>query len=402
MKMISSLQKVADLTTRGLPDNADASALVYKRPEISKTVPGYMWTGQIGNARALIRLPDKALWNGKLMIGGTAAVRTEYCLDLILSDIVIQHGYAYAACDKGTPGFTLRDPNRSMAEWITNYEKLTTVSAELVEDFYRESPKRVYISGISNGGYITRRMLEQYPKLFDGGVEWEGVLWTPDSRHFLTTIPEYIDWYPIYRNFRGDRTAQERNIAFTHLIDAGLNPLSEPHWDQYYRTYWALTLWLYGRNLDPEWEPFKVEWSNELIGETSPLVHYPWQERREQLRDHIQPLANTGSIGKPLLSVAGNWDCLIPFKHHAQAYAKLVQGQGKGHLHRLYEIARGNHVEGLYKEDKGNQQSVHPYYEAAIYNLEKWVEQNVEPPASGLYESVDNFIQGMTYNLFTY
>jgi pimeloyl-ACP methyl ester carboxylesterase len=399
MDLISSLQKVADLTTQGLPDNPDSSALVYERPMVRKPIPGYMWTGQIGNAQALIRLPDKELWNGKLMIGGTAAVRTEYCLDYILSDIVVQHGYAYAACDKGTPGLALRDPGKSMAEWITNYEKLTTVTTELVENFYHESPKRVYISGISNGGYIARRMLEQYPQLFDGGVEWEGVLWHPDSRHLITTIPEYIDWYPIYSNLRGDRTAQERNRALTHLIDAGLHLLSEPHWDKYYQTYWALTLWLYGRNLDPDWEPFKVEWSSGLIGETSPLARYPWQERREQLSKHIQPLANTGSIGKPLLSVAGNWDCLIPFRHHAQAYADLVQKQGKGSLHRLYEIARGNHVEGLYKENKGEQQTVHPYYEAALYYLEDWVEQNIEPPDSGLYENIDSFAPGK--DLFT-
>lgn len=29
-----------------------------------------MWTGQIGDAKAIIRLPKKELWNGKLMIRG--------------------------------------------------------------------------------------------------------------------------------------------------------------------------------------------------------------------------------------------------------------------------------------------------------------------------------------------
>lgn len=218
----------------------------------------------------------------------------------------------------------------------------------------------------------------------------------------MTTIPEYVESYPVYRNLRGDRGTDERDTAFSKLLDAGLHPLSEPYWELYYRAYWALTLWLYGRNLDPEWEPFKTEWSDRLIGETSPLTHYPWEDRREYLDERIRPLSNTGSIGKPLLSVAGNWDCLIPFKYHAEAYANLVWGQGRGHLHRLYEIDRGNHVEGLYQGSKGDQQSVHPYYEAAIYYLEEWVERNVMPPASGLYKSVEAFAQGLTDNLLTY
>lgn len=399
MELISDLKKIEDLTTRALPDNPDASALVYQKPEVRKAVPGAIWTGQIGTANGLIRLPKKELWNGKLMIAGTAAVRTEYCLDYLLSDIVLQRGYAYAACDKGTPGLTLRDPERSMSEWSGNYEKLTNEAIRLVQNFYQEPLKRVYISGISNGGFITRRMLEEYPQLFDGGVEWEGVLWHPDYRHFLTTIPEYLDWYPIYRNFRGDRTVQERSTALEHLTDAGLHPLSDPYWDKYYQTYWALTLWLYGRGLDPDWEPFKPEWSNAMIGEKSPLVNYPWQERSEHLRKSIQPFANTGSIGKPLLSVAGNWDCLIPFKHHAKGYADLVGKQGKGNLYRSYEIARGNHVEGLYNEYLGDQQCVHPYYEAALQHLENWVEKSIEPPVSGYYEHIDAFAPGM--DLFT-
>lgn len=55
------------------------------------------------------------------MIGGSPVVRSEYALDMLLSDIVVQAGYAFAACDKATPGLILLDPSRSMEEWADGY-----------------------------------------------------------------------------------------------------------------------------------------------------------------------------------------------------------------------------------------------------------------------------------------
>ncbi len=105
----------------------------------------------------------------------------------------------------------------------------------------------------------------------------------------------------------------------------------------------------------------------------------------------MKPLYNTGDLTRPLLSVAGNWDCLIPFKYHAEGYASLVKAAGAEEYHRLYEIERGNHVDGLLTQHKGKQQPVHSYYEAALLYLEEWVEQGNKPPDSGSFESIENF-----------
>lgn len=394
---IQEFTDVMDLTTRGIGVSPDTDPLVYRHPRVDRTVPGKQWLGKIGQANALIRLPDAKHWNGKLMIGATPAVRTEQSLDLVLSDLVLQQGYAFAACDKATPGITLRDPARSIAEWPVVYAALTEVAQTTVREHYGTSAARTYISGISNGGYVTRRMIETYPQLYDGGMEWEGAFWHSQGRHLLTTLPVYLDDYPIYVNWRGDRTATERHQAYERLLEAGLHADSEPYWNEYFMIYWVVSLWLYGRNLDPEWAPFAQDWSNDWMRNPAPLARYPWRERADILATRIAPIQNTGVLRKPLLSVAGNWDCLVDFPHHAQAYADYVGQQGYGSNHRLYEIDRGNHVDGLLKSNRGRQQPVQPYYEAALHHLENWIERGLEPPASGRYERISEFWQGSLY-----
>jgi pimeloyl-ACP methyl ester carboxylesterase len=395
MEAEQGLRQVGDLTTAGCGVHPDAEALVYLPPTVTRKVPGTVWTGQLqtlrGRANAVIRMPQQGLWNGKLMIGGSPAVRSEYALDMLLSDIVLQQGYAFATCDKATPGLVLREAHRSMEEWVDAYSQLQEKTLEILHATYQSAPKRTYIAGVSNGGYITRRMLELHPEWYDGGVEWEGVLWNSQSRHLLTCLPVYVEDYPIYSNWRGDRTSHERHQAFERLLAAGLHPDSEPYWGTYFMVYWVLSLWLYGRNLDPSWAPFASGWSNDWLRDPSPLCNYPWQERMDILAERINPIANSGRLEKPLLSVAGNWDCLVPFEHNAAAYARLVDDAGSGEWHRLYEVHGGNHVDGLLRDNRGSQQPVLPFYEASLIHLERWVEDGILPPASGLFEHITQF-----------
>lgn len=386
---ITDLQEVSDLTTRGCGVDADADPLVLEAPKILDAVPGKLWRSRVAQANAIVRMPTA--WNGKLIIGATPAVRSELSLDLILSDIVLQRGYAFAACDKGTPGLTLRDRNRSIQEWEFTHVELVSSALQLVQQVYGKKPQRTYICGLSNGGYVTRMMMERHADLFDGGLEWEGVLWHPETRHLLTTLPVYVADYPVYCNWRGDRTASERSAAYERLLDAGLHPASEAHWHQYFLTYWVVSLWLYAYNLDPAWRPFRQAWTNEWLSHPDALATYPWQARQEILAEKIAPFANTGRLQKPFLSVAGNQDCLVPHNHHAKAYVNLVERAKSTKWHRAYEIDRGNHVDGLLRGRAHGQQPVQPYFEACLYYLEQWVEAGILPPASAKFSTIESF-----------
>ncbi|WP_237699998.1 alpha/beta hydrolase [Alicyclobacillus acidocaldarius] len=387
-RIAQGFDRMEDLTTQGQDAHEDAQALVYRPPRIARPVPGYQWHGALGRAQAIIRVPRD--WNGKLVIGGTPAVRSEFALDHLVSDIVLQRGYAYAACDKATPGPSLRDPARSMTEWEQAYVHLIEVTKRAFALRFAQVPLRTYVLGVSNGGYVARILAERHAGEIDGVVDWEGVHWDPEGQHLLKTLPAWIAGFAAYARAEG----AERNRLGDRLVELGLPPGAERHWSIYYQMYWLVTLWLYGRNLDPDWPIFAFPWSNDWLGDPSALAAYPAEERASGVASRIRPIANTGRIGVPVLTVAGNWDCLLPFAHHQAAYAEKVAASGCAHLHRLYEIDRGNHVDGLLRLDRGDEQPVFPYFEAAFTRLERWVERGEEPPPGGLYRTVDVLAAG--------
>ena len=77
---------------------------------------------------------------------------------------LLDQGYAWAASSYSGNGFDIRAGVVS--------------TKELTERFARDvrRPHRTYIAGVSMGGYVIGRSLEEYPKLYDGGLPMCGVM----------------------------------------------------------------------------------------------------------------------------------------------------------------------------------------------------------------------------------
>ncbi len=182
----AALQRTAcldDLTTTGLAgtpytDLADQAGLTADGTRAPSGIPGVQVDGYFPDssrfnnthgwrhdAQFVIRLPDD--WNGGLVVTGAPGTRKQYATDKAISDRVLAQGYAYAATDKGNNGTDFyRDgvrPGDAVAEWNARTTQLTRAARRVAAQRYGHAPRRTYIAGISNGGYLTRWQLENHP-----------------------------------------------------------------------------------------------------------------------------------------------------------------------------------------------------------------------------------------------
>jgi len=201
------------------------------------------------DSQFVIRLPDH--WNGRLVVSGAPGTRTQYAGDFLFSDWLLAQGYAYAMTDKGNNGSSFYEdgarPGDAIAEWNHRVTQLTRATKRVVAQRYGHAPRRTYLFGISNGGYLVRWQLENRARLYDGGVDWEGTLFSPRSPNLLTYLPVALRNYPAYQA-TGDPAAHRR------MIRAGFAKGSEFTWNYHYGVYWDLTQRLYREELDPGYD----------------------------------------------------------------------------------------------------------------------------------------------------
>ena len=409
----AELQRVSpclsDLTTTGLlaggfdgvyTDAADFAGLhapgtVHTRGVAGVQVDGYFPDTSTTNAlhgwhhdaQFVIRLPER--WNGRLVVAGAPGVRKQYSSDVMVSDRVLAEGYAYASIDKGNTGvFFFRDgeqPGDAMREWHRRTTQVARAAQAVVRQAYGRPARRTYMTGVSNGGYLTRWQLENEPGVFDGGVESEGTLFEHDST-LLGTLPDALRAYPVFRDSTGAAKEEARQAMYA----AGFQPGSELLWDLHHRVYWDLTQRIYREELDPSFDG-ALEAG---ITPTCPLgalgcapdLAYD-VATRPAVAEALRGLTLTGKLKRPLLSLHGDLDTLLPISLHGTRYAELVAERKRSRLHRLYVVERGQHVDSfvaLYPA--GALRAMLPCYTDAFDALVAWVERGVEPPASGPVE----------------
>lgn len=333
--------------------------------------------GWLHDSQFVIRLPHE--WNGKLVVTGAPGVRSQYANDYLISDWVLARGYAFASTDKGNTGTNFyRDgaaPGDAIVEWHRRVTELTIAAKDVLVQHYGRPPVFTYMTGISNGGYLTRHALENRADLYDGGVDWEGVHWRPEGPNPFEYLPVTLKYYPRYR--LGDPVAHQM------IIDAGFAPGSEFLWEHHYVVYWDLTQRTYREEMDPTYDT-AIEAGVPFCASGTPYcdADYDYDTRPQSVKDAVARVSLTGRIGKPMITLHGTLDTLLPIATNSDPYAALVRSTGRRHLHRYYVVEDGNHVDGLFDAFPNQLRPIAPCYRAAFIALEDWVERNRKPPGS--------------------
>jgi hypothetical protein len=345
-------------------------------PDTSTTNTHHGWDH---DAQFVIRLPEA--WNGGIVVTGAPGVRGQYANDFIIGDWVLSKGYAFASTDKGNTGAAFyRDgssPGGSIREWHRRVTELTRATKRVVRQAYGAQPDRTYMAGISNGGYLTRWQLENNPQLFDGGLDWEGTLFRAEGPNLLTFLPTALKNYPAYAA-TGDQAAHDA------IIGAGFAAGSEFLWAFHHSYYWDLTQRIYREELDPTWDgaldagiPFCAS------GTPSCDADYDYASRPEAVKDAVRSVSLTGRIRRPMITVHGSLDTLLPPAVDSDAYDALVDEAGSGRLHRYYLVEDGTHTDGLYPAHPDRLRPLLPCARDAFDLLTAWVEDGVAPPPDG-------------------
>jgi hypothetical protein len=112
----------------------------------------------------------------------------------------------------------------------------------------------------------------------------------------------------------------------------------------------------------------------------------------------VASFATTGRIQRPLITVAGTMDALLPIDRHARAYARKVEAalddDDDGHRsgwwwrkrdrrpdYRLYEVQNGNHIE-TFKVTFPQLEYIEPHAQRAFDLLVQHVEKGQTLPPS--------------------
>ncbi len=378
------------------------------RTPITKTVPGLQLNARIasdptGQARFLLRLPND--WNGRLVVAGASGTRSEFNGDFAWSDYVVQQGYAYASQNKGVLNLFVvatnsvtppADPlacrlNPSSAFWVhfydndplqpfTRWAEFMIKAAQLARDGvkagYGRSPRYTYAVGTSNGGYQVRRAVELAPELFDGGVDWEGTFVDEHAPNILTDLPPAILNFPDYvaSGFDPASTAAKNIVAAGYPPDIVAAPLTM--WNRYSNSFWEVTQCQWQKRLDPAYDTY---------GSGTGTYNYVSRLSFSDVGAQFAAFATTGKIRRPLITVAGTMDALLPIDHHARAYARKVAAASKHErdddrpAYRLYEIQNGNHIE-TYQDFFPQLELIEPHAQRAFDLLVRQVEHNVALP----------------------
>jgi len=405
-------------------------------------VEGWFADDPAGEARFLLRFPDD--WNGKLVVAGASGTRSEFNGDWAWSDYVLPKGYAYASQNKGVLNvffvalgsvaqpagdpFSCRltpDPTnieslfwvhfydndllvadypgvghdrlKPFTQWTRYIVETARLAQKALKVNYHQHARRTYVVGVSNGGYQVRRALEEAPEIFDGGVDWEGTFVDPRGPNILIDLPPAITNFPGYvaGGCKANSTEAQNIIAAGYppdIVTTCTTAASETDksfgtlWGHYSAQFWEVTACQWQKRFDPTFDTY----GDLTVNQAGNLPNYDYLSRIQTVPGvfrSVDEIETSGDIGKPLITVAGTMDALLPIKRGARAYEQRVLESRRHHdshhpPYRLYEVQNGNHIESYTLLFPGQLEVIQPHAQKAFDLLVDYVENDKKLPPS--------------------
>src|SRR6266481_2069475 len=97
-------------------------------------------------------------------------------------------------------------------------------------------------------------------------------------------------------------------------------PPTLPLWQSYSNSFWEVTQCQWQKRLDPTYDTY--------VSGTG-TYNYVSRLSVSDVGAQFAAFATTGKIRRPLITVAGTMDALLPIDHHARAYARRVAAASK-------------------------------------------------------------------------
>ena len=169
--MVVGVAGAAPAIAGGVPDDQPLPGYTINNPPVTPIlVDGVATTvlqGVHRHAAYNIEVPPQ--WNGDLVMWahgyrGNTTVLFADTPAFGLRQRLLQQGYAWASSSYYSNGFDIRSGVLSTKDLAGQFGRLV------------DRPHRTYIAGVSMGGYIIGRSLEEFPHLYDGALPLCGVM----------------------------------------------------------------------------------------------------------------------------------------------------------------------------------------------------------------------------------
>jgi hypothetical protein len=167
------------------------------------------------------------------------------------------------------------------------------------------------------------------------------------------------------------------------MLTAGFAPGSEFLWPFHYQIYWDLTQRIFREEFDPDFDG-ATQAGTPYCATGTPAcdTDYDYASRPRSVHKAVERVSLTGKIKRPLITVHGTLDTLLPISQDSDVYAEMIADHHRDGLFRYYRIEDGNHVDGLYPAYPDKLRPLLPCFRSAFTALERWIGTGAPPPAS--------------------